>query len=82
MRDTGKTSTVLSLVDGIDIKFMSDDLTVISKNGQAFSYPTRVGISPYTLTGTSISYTPPAWKQWIAKIMKFNSRPGPRFKML
>jgi len=67
MRDTGKTSTVLSLVDGTDIKFMSDDLTVISQNGQAFSYPTPVGISPYTLTGTSISYTPPAWKQWVAK---------------
>ena len=67
MRDTGKTSTVLSLVDGNNTKFMSDDLTIISQNGQAFSYPTSVGISPYTLTGTSISYTPPTWKQWVAK---------------
>ena len=67
MRDTGKTSTVLSLVNGDQTKFMSDDLTIISQNGEAFSYPTPVGISPYTLTGASISYSPPSWKQWIAK---------------
>jgi len=53
-RDTGKTSTVLSLLDGKDFKFMSDDLTIISKKGEAYSYPEKVGISPHTLTGTVI----------------------------
>ena len=53
-RDTGKTSTVLSLFDGKDFKFMSDDLTIISRKGEAYSYPEKVGISPHTLTGTVI----------------------------
>ena len=53
-RDIGKTSTVLSLFDGKDFKFMSDDLTIISKKGEAYSYPEKVGISPHTLTGPVI----------------------------
>lgn len=67
MRDTGKTSTVLSLVDGKNKKFMSDDLTIISEDGHAYSYPTSVGISPYTLTGKIIDYKHPKWKKWVAK---------------
>jgi len=54
-RDIGKTSTILSLLDGKDFKFMSDDLTIVSKNGKAYSYPERVNIYPYTLTGNLIS---------------------------
>jgi len=57
MRDTGKTSTILSLLDGKKFKFMSDDLTIISKNGDVYSYPKDVGISPYTLTGKMISHS-------------------------
>jgi len=53
-KDTGKTSTILSLLDGKNFKFMSDDLTVISKNGEAYSYPEKVDISPHTLTGDVI----------------------------
>lgn len=54
-RDTGKTSTILSLLDGKDFKFMSDDLIIISENGKTFSYPEQVDISPHTLTGSVIS---------------------------
>lgn len=50
-RDIGKTSTVLSLLDEEKIKFMSDDLTIISRRGEAYAYPEKVSISPYTLTG-------------------------------
>lgn len=66
MRDTGKTSTVLSLVDGERWKFMSDDLTIIGEDGSAYNYPTEVGISPYTLTGETVSYTGGPLKRWIA----------------
>jgi len=55
MAETGKTSSILSLLDGKRFKFMSDDQTILSKNGEAYSYPKRVGISPYTLTGDMIS---------------------------
>jgi hypothetical protein len=66
MRDTGKTSTVLSLVDGNRWEFMSDDLTIIGEDGSAYNYPTEVGISPYTLTGETVSYTGGRLKRWIA----------------
>jgi hypothetical protein len=49
--DTGKTSTCLSLLNGEDIRFMSDDLAILSEDGTVYSYPRRVNISPYTLTG-------------------------------
>jgi len=50
LRDTGKTSTVLSLLDGKDFKFMSDDQTIVDGGGKALCYPRKVNISPYTLT--------------------------------
>jgi len=53
-RDFGKTSTILSLLDGEDFKFMSDDLTIISRDGFALSYPEQVDISPYTSTGSVV----------------------------
>jgi len=67
MRDTGKTSTVLSLFDGNKFKFMSDDLTILREDGKAFSYPRKVGISPFTLTGNVISYTGNRMKRLIAR---------------
>ena len=67
MRDTGKTSPVLSLFDGNKFKFMSDDLTILREDGMAFSYPTKVGISPFTLTGNVISYTGNRMKRLIAR---------------
>mgnify|MGYP000377271890 CR=1 FL=1 len=50
LRDTGKTSTVLSLLDGVDFRFMSDDQVIVNEEGKALCYPRKVNISPYTLT--------------------------------
>lgn len=50
LRDTGKTSTVLSLLDGKNFRFMSDDQVIINEDGRVLCYPRRVHISPYTLT--------------------------------
>ena len=50
LRDTGKTSTVLSLLDGKNFRFLSDDQVIINENGSALCYPRKVNISPYTLT--------------------------------
>jgi len=50
LRDTGKTSTVLSLLDGKNFRFMSDDQVIISDDGRVLCYPRKVNISPYTLT--------------------------------
>lgn len=67
MRDTGKTSTTLSQFDGEDTMFMSDDLTILSREGEAYSYPRPIGISPYTLTGDLLSYPGGQLKEWMAK---------------
>ena len=62
-RDSGKTSTILSLLKNHEfdfvkdaavindkIKFMSDDLTIISNHEVAFSYPEQIDVSAHTLT--------------------------------
>lgn len=49
--DLGKTSTVLSLLDGKKFRFMSDDLTIIKKDGSAYSYPREANVSAHTSTG-------------------------------
>jgi len=53
---TGKTFTVLSLLDGKKFKFMSDDLTILSREGEAFSYPGKIGTGPYVLKNESIPF--------------------------
>jgi len=49
--DTGKTSTVLSLLSTERFGFMSDDAALIGK-GHVYAYPEKVKISPHTLTGS------------------------------
>lgn len=53
-RDTGKTSTILNLLNSINLMFMSDDLTIISDTQIAYSYPELIDVSPHTLTGDFI----------------------------
>ena len=48
-RDSGKTSTILSLLNN-KINFMSDDITIISNHEVAFSYPEQIDVSAHTLT--------------------------------
>ena len=62
-RDSGKTSTILSLLKNHEfdfvkdaavindkVKFMSDDLTIISDKKTAYSYPEQIDVSTHTLT--------------------------------
>jgi len=51
MQDTGKTSTVLSLLDEKEFKFLGDDLVIVGGNSTAYTYPKEVRISPRTLGG-------------------------------
>jgi len=50
-RDTGKTSAILPLLTDSNFMFMSDDLTIISDTGEAYSYPELIDVSPHTFTG-------------------------------
>lgn len=62
-RDSGKTSTILSLLKNHEfdfisdaavindkVKFMSDDITIISNHEVAFSFPEQIDVSAHTLT--------------------------------
>jgi len=54
MGSTGKTFTTLSLVDGKTRLFMSDDLSIIGKSGNVFSYPGKIGTGPYVLENQAL----------------------------
>ncbi len=47
--DTGKTSTVLKLLQEHGGEFMSDDMTIITEDGLALRYPKPLTISAHTL---------------------------------
>lgn len=47
--DTGKTSTVISLVRARGYRFLSDDMTIIDPSGVAISYPKPMTLSFHTM---------------------------------
>jgi hypothetical protein len=47
--DTGKTSTVISLVRSRGYRFLSDDMTIIDPRGDAISYPKPMTLSFHTM---------------------------------
>jgi glycosyltransferase involved in cell wall biosynthesis len=51
--DTGKTSTILRLVREHGCLFLSDDMTIIDANGNAFCFPKPLTISAHTLRAVS-----------------------------
>ena len=48
--DTGKTSTVISLVRSRGYRFLSDDMTIIDPRGIAISYPKPMTLSFHTMS--------------------------------
>lgn len=46
LAETGKTTTVLSLLRNSDWKFLADDLTIISGNGEALCFPEPCSTTP------------------------------------
>jgi dolichol-phosphate mannosyltransferase len=47
--DTGKTTTILRILDGQDHAFLSDDLVLVRPDGRVLSYPKPLTISSHTL---------------------------------
>jgi len=47
--DTGKTTTMLKVLDKTDFRFVSDDLTLINAEGHVLPYPKPLTISAHTL---------------------------------
>ena len=51
--DTGKTSTILRAVENLGWSFLSDDMTIVSRDGKAVSYPKPLTISNHTLSAVN-----------------------------
>ena len=47
--DTGKTTTMLKILDGAPLRFLSDDLVVVHRNGTVLTYPKPLTISAHTV---------------------------------
>ncbi len=69
--DTGKTSTILRTVDNYTCSFLSDDMTIISKDGHVMSYPKPLTISNHTLSAVNANSSLTWWER-IA--LQFQSR--------
>ncbi len=51
--DTGKTSTILRAVENYSCSFLSDDMTIVSRDGEVMSFPKPLTISNHTLNALS-----------------------------
>jgi dolichol-phosphate mannosyltransferase len=69
--DTGKTSTILQTVDNYACSFLSDDMTILSRDGQVMSYPKPLTISNHTLSALNANSSLTWWER-IA--LQFQSR--------
>jgi dolichol-phosphate mannosyltransferase len=62
--DTGKTGTVLRLVRDFGAQFLSDDMTLMSPDGRAYTYPKPLTISHHTLRAVNAGVLSPAeWRR-------------------
>ena len=62
--DTGKTGTILRLLREQNARFLSDDMTIIDRNGVAHSYPKPLTISQHTLRAIQASdLTAKEWRK-------------------
>jgi hypothetical protein len=69
--DTGKTSTILRTVDNYACSFLSDDMTIVSKDGRVLSYPKPLTISNHTLSAVNANSS---LKWWERIALQFQSR--------
>lgn len=52
---TGKTYTTLSLIDGEQYRYLSDDLIILGSDGSMYSYPQPTGTGPYTIENDALA---------------------------
>ncbi|HET9914817.1 MAG TPA: glycosyltransferase family 2 protein [Anaerolineales bacterium] len=69
--DTGKTSTILRTVDNYTCSFLSDDMTIVGRDGTVLSYPKPLTISNHTLSAVNANSSLTWWER-IA--LQFQSR--------
>jgi hypothetical protein len=80
--DTGKTTTMLKVLEKGDYGFLSDDLTLISGDGQVLTYPKPLTISNHTVHALTSSELTRMQRFFLPLQSRLHSRSGRRFAFL
>jgi dolichol-phosphate mannosyltransferase len=80
--DTGKTTTILKILDGYPASFLSDDLTLIDRDGRVLMYPKPLTISRHTVASVTTPLL--ARRERLALVFqsRIHSRSGRQFAKL
>jgi hypothetical protein len=79
--DTGKTTTILKILDRSRCAFLSDDLTLIGPRGQLLTYPKPLTISRHTAAAVKTPLLTLGERVRLVYQSRIHSRSGRRFAM-
>jgi dolichol-phosphate mannosyltransferase len=79
--DTGKTTTILRILDGRDHAFLSDDLVLVRPDGRVLSYPKPLTISRHTIKAVKTPLLSRRERLALLFQSRLHSRSGRRFAM-
>ncbi|MGH3509909.1 MAG: glycosyltransferase [Nocardioidaceae bacterium] len=74
--DTGKTGTVLRLLRDGRARFLSDDMTILTRDGLAMCYPKQLTISHHTLRAVDAGTLTKAEWAWLRVQSRLHSKQG------
>ena len=79
--DTGKTTTILRAIRNHRYRFLSDDMTLLGKDGEVLSFPKPLTISAHTLS--VVQFARLGVRDWLALQLqsRIHSRSGRRFAL-
>jgi glycosyltransferase involved in cell wall biosynthesis len=80
--DTGKTTTILKVLDARAYEFLSDDLTLVNEEGDVLSYPKPLTISRHTARAVSTPLLGLRERFRLIYQSRIHSRSGRRFAMV
>jgi dolichol-phosphate mannosyltransferase len=80
--DTGKTTTSLRMLDCQPYSFLSDDLTLLSPEGMALTYPKPLTISRHTLKAVKTPLLSRRERLGLLVQSRLHSRSGRRFALI
>jgi glycosyltransferase involved in cell wall biosynthesis len=80
--DTGKTTTMLKLLDAHPYAFVSDDLTIVARGGRVLPYPKPLTISNHTVHAVQHPRLSRRQRLTLPLQSRLHSRSGRRFAFL
>jgi putative flippase GtrA len=80
--DTGKTTTALKTLDALPFAFLSDDLTLLSPEGQVLTYPKPLTISRHTVSAVRTPLLSRTERMKLIPQSRLHSKSGRLFGLL